>query len=348
MVEEQPHQGESVEFDAETIRAFIEELNTGGIVDYHGPVEASRVLIVKGTLEMFRPFIINLNAGWIMDLNAPIELEPDEGVKYEGSILWYVRRKWMLTQLVGGAGAIIAYQRPDEKLQIALTLGGFPDPKLFWEAMDEFIEEMKQWGFVSENDEAIMKMKQEVSEEIRLMSPAPRKDAHPERTQEKLATLFISYSRKDSEFAHRVADDLRAAGYSVWVDISGLRGGQRWVQEIDKAVRACDAFVLVISPDSMASSWVTDETLLARQLKKQIIPIMWQEAELPVHLVGIHYVDFRGSYDDAVQELYKALPPATFPPNSNPSPPSSTPNLLKPKRLSSSCQPPPCTRLASR
>ena len=49
-------------------------------------------------------------------------------------------------------------------------------------------------------------------------------------------TVFISYSRKDTEFTHRVADDLRTAGYSVWVDVSGLRGGQKCVREIDKAV----------------------------------------------------------------------------------------------------------------
>lgn len=163
------------------------------------------------------------------------------------------------------------------------------------------------------------------------------KDAHPEWTQEELATLFISYSRKDDEFAHRLSDDLRTAGYSVWVDVSGLRGGQEWAREIDKAIRTCDVFVLVISPDSMTSEWVSKETLLAISLKKLIVPIMWRETERPVHLVDIQYVDFQGAYDNAMQELYEALPPAPFPPTSNPPPSSSTPNLPKSKRLPSSC-----------
>jgi len=122
-------------------------------------------------------------------------------------------------------------------------------------------------------------------------------------------TVFISYSRKDGEFAHRLADDLRTAGYSVWVDISGLRGGQQWVREIDKAVRGCDAFVLIISPDSMASEWVTRETLLADSLGKLVVPVMLRATGLPLHLVNIQYVDFRGTYDAAVQELCEALPP---------------------------------------
>ena len=163
------------------------------------------------------------------------------------------------------------------------------------------------------------------------------KDEHPEQSQEKLATLFISYSQKDSEFVHRLADDLRTAGYSVWVDVSGLRGGQEWAREIDKAVRGCDTFILIISPDSMASRWVSKETLLAMDLEKPVVPVMWREAERPMHLVDIQYVEFRGAYDDAMQELYEALPPATFPPNSNPSPSSSMPSLPNPKRLATSC-----------
>ena len=122
-------------------------------------------------------------------------------------------------------------------------------------------------------------------------------------------TVFISYSRKDTEFAQCLADDLRTAGYSVWVDVSGLRGGQEWVREIDKAVRGCDTFILIISQDSMASKWVANETILAQNLEKRIVPVMWRETELPVHLVGIHYIDFQGPYDDAMQKLYQALPP---------------------------------------
>ena len=59
------------------------------------------------------------------------------------------------------------------------------------------------------------------------------------------------------------------------------------MREIDKAVRGCDAFILVMSPDSMASEWVSKETLLAMDLRKPIVPVVWREAERPVHLVDI-------------------------------------------------------------
>ena len=150
-------------------------------------------------------------------------------------------------------------------------------------------------------------------------------------------TLFISYSREDSELAQRLADDLRAADYSVWVDVSGLRGGQEWVREIDKAVRGCDTFILIISPDSMASKWVANETILAQNLEKRIVPVMWRETELPVHLVGIHYIDFQGPYDDAMQKLYQALlplgPAPTPPPVEAVTEPREKERQKPPKRL---------------
>ena len=52
-------------------------------------------------------------------------------------------------------------------------------------------------------------------------------------------------------------------------------------------MRSCDAFILVMSPDSMASEWVSKETLLAMDLRKPIVPVVWREAERPVHLVDI-------------------------------------------------------------
>ncbi|MFN2234816.1 MAG: toll/interleukin-1 receptor domain-containing protein [Anaerolineales bacterium] len=39
--------------------------------------------------------------------------------------------------------------------------------------------------------------------------------------------IFISYSKKDSDFAHKLADDLEAAGFKTWIDKS-IGGGDLW------------------------------------------------------------------------------------------------------------------------
>lgn len=124
-------------------------------------------------------------------------------------------------------------------------------------------------------------------------------------------SIFISYSRKDTEFVKRLAADLELAGYDPWWDVADLRGGQAWAAEIEKHVRACDAAVIVLSPDSNRSEWVGKETLLALELKKTIIPAKWRESELPLPLVDRQFVDFRDRYDEALRDLCQALPPGT-------------------------------------
>jgi len=63
------------------------------------------------------------------------------------------------------------------------------------------------------------------------------------------STAFVSYSREDLNFAHRLATDLRAKGAKVWMDKIDIRAGQRWEAEIEAAVGACSR-VLVIPPRS--------------------------------------------------------------------------------------------------
>jgi hypothetical protein len=39
--------------------------------------------------------------------------------------------------------------------------------------------------------------------------------------------IFISYSKKDSDFAHKLEYDLEAAGFKTWIDKS-IGGGDLW------------------------------------------------------------------------------------------------------------------------
>jgi hypothetical protein len=115
------------------------------------------------------------------------------------------------------------------------------------------------------------------------------------------------------------------------MDVSTLRAGQDWADEIDRAVRACDALILVISPDSMKSEWVSKETILAMNLKKPVVPVMCRQTDLPVHLIDIQYIDFQGKYNEALQQLHQALStvPVEGPPPAAPAPPRQPPTKRK-------------------
>src|SRR5215469_8340031 len=95
--------------------------------------------------------------------------------------------------------------------------------------------------------------------------------------------VFVSYSRKDREITQRLVSDLTKAGAEVWVDVDGIQSGN-FMQAIDKALAACDWMVLVLSPNSLASDYVADETYVALHRVKQgsmkaVIPILVSECQ---------------------------------------------------------------------
>jgi hypothetical protein len=120
-----------------------------------------------------------------------------------------------------------------------------------------------------------------------------------------MTQLFISYSRKDTAFVRRLAGDLEKAGYSVWWDISDLRGGDDWVRLIPEAIQTSDFFIVVLSPNSTASEWVRKEYTQAISLHKKIIPIMLERTPVPFALNTINFLDFTS--DEAYPENVKAL-----------------------------------------
>jgi len=56
---------------------------------------------------------------------------------------------------------------------------------------------------------------------------------------------FISYSREDSEFALRLAEDLKAAGAAAWIDQLDIAPGQRWAQAVQNALNDCPLMLMV-------------------------------------------------------------------------------------------------------
>lgn len=74
--------------------------------------------------------------------------------------------------------------------------------------------------------------------------------------------VFISYSRKDQTYTRNLADDLRKRGFDVWLN-DRIDFGDRWWRTIVRAIRACAAFVVVMTPESEKSERVEREVHLA-------------------------------------------------------------------------------------
>ena len=123
-----------------------------------------------------------------------------------------------------------------------------------------------------------------------------------------MTQLFISYSRKDLSFVRQLVNDLKNAGFEVWYDVSGIRGGTRWRAEIESAVRNSQFAIVILSPDSIVSEWVEREFLFASKLKRKIIPLYYRECELPLNYLDLNYIDVRGdNYQKNFNEILSAL-----------------------------------------
>jgi len=118
---------------------------------------------------------------------------------------------------------------------------------------------------------------------------------------------FISYSRRDQEFAIDLATKLRMAGAKIWMDALDILPGQDWEREIEKALYACERFLLILSPSAVDSDEVRAELNLARQENKNVIPVLHQECKIPFRIKHIQYCDFTSNQDAGLRRLFAAF-----------------------------------------
>jgi hypothetical protein len=118
---------------------------------------------------------------------------------------------------------------------------------------------------------------------------------------------FFSYSREDSDFAKKLAADLKATGASVWMDQLDIEPGMRWDDAVSRALQGSPRMLVILSPASAKSENVSDEVGFALSRQKQVIPVLYRECEVPFRLARFQYVDFRSDYEGGLQQLTRAL-----------------------------------------
>ena len=104
-------------------------------------------------------------------------------------------------------------------------------------------------------------------------------------------TAFFSYSREDSEFAIRLAGDLKAAGAVVWIDQLDIEPGQEWDNAIEDAVTQCPRMLLILTAASVKSKKVRNEIAFALDEEKTIIPVLCEDCMVPLQLRRIQHID---------------------------------------------------------
>ena len=86
-----------------------------------------------------------------------------------------------------------------------------------------------------------------------------------------MAQVFISYASEDSIFADLSKMKLKEAGIRVWLDHGILRGGDERRASIDRGIESSDAKIVILTPSSFESPYVTYELGFALGKEKGLL-----------------------------------------------------------------------------
>lgn len=72
-------------------------------------------------------------------------------------------------------------------------------------------------------------------------------------------SVFLSHNTKDKSFVKRLARDLDNHGIKYWLDEAEIKVGDSLIEKIRSGIDEVDYVVTILSPNSIASSWVQRE-----------------------------------------------------------------------------------------
>ncbi len=82
-------------------------------------------------------------------------------------------------------------------------------------------------------------------------------------------TCFISYSSKDRKFAERVHADLQSKGIRCWFAPEDLKDRDKFADRIESSIRTYDKLLVLLSAQSIASSWVENKVYAALEKEER-------------------------------------------------------------------------------
>lgn len=105
--------------------------------------------------------------------------------------------------------------------------------------------------------------------------------------------VFLCHASEDKErFVLEFATKLRQKGIDVWLDVWEMYPGDSVVDKIfNEGIKNADAFIIVISKNSIEKSWVKEElnaAVIKRIEKKcKLIPVVIDQCEIPACLKSL-------------------------------------------------------------
>ncbi|UFS72501.1 toll/interleukin-1 receptor domain-containing protein [Geomonas sp. RF6] len=111
-----------------------------------------------------------------------------------------------------------------------------------------------------------------------------------------LPKVFISFAHKDDEWGKALKSALDTLDVPSRTD-QDIRAGEDWMFQIESALDSSSVFVLLISPDFMASEWAMFEIGVAlgrsRESEVKILPVLLKPSDVPDAIQRLETIDGR-------------------------------------------------------
>lgn len=131
--------------------------------------------------------------------------------------------------------------------------------------------------------------------------------------REKDYDCFISYFSGDKMFVQRIGGDLRQRGIRIWIDDAEIEVGDSISDKIEVALKRSYTFAIVLSKQALSRPWVRDELRAAYSLRHaenlKILPLLYEDCEIPLFLADYRYADFREekNYTEQIELLARSI-----------------------------------------
>lgn len=112
--------------------------------------------------------------------------------------------------------------------------------------------------------------------------------------------VFLSHSHADKPVAEELDHALRRLGVDPWLDKWEIEPGDSLIQKIfSEGLAHCAVFLVLLSPESVASKWVREEldVALVRRLEgaTRVVPVVVKACEIPMPLRALFWLDMASS-----------------------------------------------------
>ena len=131
-------------------------------------------------------------------------------------------------------------------------------------------------------------------------------------------TLFFSYGHDNYQpLVEKIKSFLEEEGFIVFLDVDKLHAGEDWEIRLENAISGYEKFLFFITrhairrPDGYCLNEITE----AFSLKKEIIPIAFENEKLPLSINRLQYLDFKNlvlapshiEFEEKMQQLLAVL-----------------------------------------